>query len=283
MYRYPIECPPRMSGETALSVRSGYVRLQGCSELQSRVCHHLVCTLVRCGAGVLSGVKPAALFSVNLQACARACEDCSGSCSCGQITDLATEAILALARGLSKRGIGLVTVWRSSNRLMLHLCRECSIGSLLENPSIRTFLLRSGLEVSCPRAVVGEFAQRLGLFYAARQLRDGRPPRDGQQPRNGRQPRYGQLQCDARLPRDGTLPWFPHEIGLILGFPLQDVIGFMNGDVPTWRGPWLAYGNAQCARERYARALVGERSCRYGFQQGMSLGVLAACPTQFCF
>lgn len=188
-----------MSGETALSVRSGYVRLQGCSELQSRVCHHLACTLVRCGAGVLSGVKPAALFSANFQACARACEGCRESCSCGQIADLATETILALARGLSKHGIGLVAVWRSSNRLMLLLYRERSIGSLLDDSSIRAFLLQSGFDTSCPRSVVGEFAKRLGLF--------------------------------------------------------------------TLRG----------------RALVGERSCRYGFQQGMSLGALAACPAQSCF
>lgn len=39
---------------------------------------------------------------------------------------------------------------------------------------------------------------------------------------------------------------FPHEIGLLLGYPLKDVVGFMNGESqPAYRGSWMVYGNVE--------------------------------------
>lgn len=47
---------------------------------------------------------------------------------------------------------------------------------------------------------------------------------------------------------------FPHEIGLFLGYPLCDVIGFMEhkGRNYTHSGPWKAYGDAAEAQKRFA-------------------------------
>ncbi len=48
-----------------------------------------------------------------------------------------------------------------------------------------------------------------------------------------------------------TLRWrfsverFPHEVGIFLGYPLKDVVGFMRqpGTLPTFRGAWQVYGD----------------------------------------
>lgn len=48
---------------------------------------------------------------------------------------------------------------------------------------------------------------------------------------------------------------FPHEIGVFLGYPLCDVIGFIQnkGKNFTCSGYWKAYGNPTEARARFAR------------------------------
>ena len=58
-------------------------------------------------------------------------------------------------------------------------------------------------------------------------------------------------RCIARLSqrlRSGEE--FPHEIGLFLGYPAEDVRGFMDDREPTCVGEWKAYGDAESARQR---------------------------------
>lgn len=46
---------------------------------------------------------------------------------------------------------------------------------------------------------------------------------------------------------------FPHEIGVFLGYPLEDVVGFIenNGENYTCRGLWKAYGNPVQAQKKF--------------------------------
>lgn len=46
---------------------------------------------------------------------------------------------------------------------------------------------------------------------------------------------------------------FPHEIGVFLGYPLEDVIGFIQnrGKNFTCSGYWKAYGDPEAARRRF--------------------------------
>lgn len=48
---------------------------------------------------------------------------------------------------------------------------------------------------------------------------------------------------------------FPHEIGLFLGYPAEDVRGFMEkkGKDCHLVGCWKVYGDAACAKRRFAR------------------------------
>ncbi|MBQ9347155.1 MAG: DUF3793 family protein [Oscillibacter sp.] len=47
---------------------------------------------------------------------------------------------------------------------------------------------------------------------------------------------------------------FPHEIGIFLGYPLEDVTGFMKyrGQNYTYCGCWKVYGNPEEAKRRFA-------------------------------
>lgn len=47
---------------------------------------------------------------------------------------------------------------------------------------------------------------------------------------------------------------FPHEIGIFLGYPLEDVLGFVRhkGKNYTCKGYWKAYGDPEAARARFA-------------------------------
>ena len=48
---------------------------------------------------------------------------------------------------------------------------------------------------------------------------------------------------------------FPHEIGVFLGYPLEDVVGFVQnkGKNYTCKGYWKAYGDPDAARARFAQ------------------------------
>lgn len=61
-------------------------------------------------------------------------------------------------------------------------------------------------------------------------------------------------QCIVRLIRrlDETEE-FPHEIGLFLGYPPEDVEGFIENRVCKCSGPWKVYGDEAAAQKRFAQ------------------------------
>lgn len=52
-----------------------------------------------------------------------------------------------------------------------------------------------------------------------------------------------------------TQPDFPHEIGLFLGYPPEDVRGFMenNAHFSKFTGLWKVYGDEELARKKFAQ------------------------------
>lgn len=70
---------------------------------------------------------------------------------------------------------------------------------------------------------------------------------------------------------------FPHEIGVFLGYPLDDVIGFIKngGRNYTLSGYWKAYGNPEQAQAYFDLCRrCTESYCRH-YEQGVSLLNLA--------
>lgn len=71
---------------------------------------------------------------------------------------------------------------------------------------------------------------------------------------------------------------YPHEIGLFLGYPLEDVVGFIEnrGRNYTFCGYWKAYGDPAAARLRFAQYRRCTEMCRRRFRQGATILELIA-------
>lgn len=77
------------------------------------------------------------------------------------------------------------------------------------------------------------------------------------------------LQC--LVCRLGNAEEFPHEIGLFLGYPLCDVVGFIRGETPCYSGYWKVYGDPAEAKLRFARYKKCKSVYRRVWEQGRSI------------
>lgn len=71
---------------------------------------------------------------------------------------------------------------------------------------------------------------------------------------------------------------YPHEIGLFLGYPLEDVVGFIQnrGRNFTCCGYWKTYGDPAAARRRFARYRRCTDMCNERFRLGAEITDLIA-------
>ena len=70
---------------------------------------------------------------------------------------------------------------------------------------------------------------------------------------------------------------FPHEIGLFLGYPPQDVQGFLLCKPCKFTGYWKVYENEEMARQSFARYEKCKRVYRLKYLQGVSIEKLTVC------
>lgn len=78
----------------------------------------------------------------------------------------------------------------------------------------------------------------------------------------------------ARLDNSGA---FPHEIGLFLGYPPEDVAGFIENGAADYKcvGTWKVYGDVERARNEFARFKKCSRVYYDQWKQGKSIERLA--------
>lgn len=71
---------------------------------------------------------------------------------------------------------------------------------------------------------------------------------------------------------------YPHEIGVFLGYPLEDVEGFIThrGRNYTCCGYWKVYGDPEAARRRFASYRRCTADCMRKLEQGVDLAELVA-------
>ena len=84
-------------------------------------------------------------------------------------------------------------------------------------------------------------------------------------------------ECISRLfHRMKTEEEFPHELGLFLGYPPEDVRGFIENRPCIFTGAWRVYGNEKQARKTFSafRKCTGELENSYC--RGVPLEMLAA-------
>ena len=70
---------------------------------------------------------------------------------------------------------------------------------------------------------------------------------------------------------------FPHEIGIFLGYPLEDVVGFIEnkGENYVYCGHWKVYGNLKKAIQKFTQYNICTSYCKKQFAQGETITRLA--------
>ena len=137
---------------------------------------------------------------------------------------------------LAPRGVHVRTARWDGDSALLYLYREGHLQREWEKPGAADFLRRHGYE---PGAAVQENVELL-------------------------------------LRRIARRPCFPHEIGLFLGYPLEDVQGFIENCGKNYRlcGCWEVYGDPQAALRCFARYEKCARVYLQCYQNGHSLSRL---------
>lgn len=88
---------------------------------------------------------------------------------------------------------------------------------------------------------------------------------------------------DQLSARFGSESKFPHEMGVFLGYPLRDVMGFLEhqGRDEVCCGCWKAYGDPECAERYFACCRRCTAVCRELYRQGVPIPLFTASPEVF--
>ena len=208
--------------------------------------------LVKQGAPTLAGIKTGSLFP----------------CPCRDESALLDD-IRRLNRLLAPKGLCLLPIRFQDEQALLYLYRPAVLHRDLQNRLARRILSDAGYPADggCGRCVTqlirrfregGQFPHEVGLFlYRPARLR--RDLADGGAQALLRQSGYGCESCGRciaqlirRLQAGGE---FPHEVGLFLSYPPEDVQGFIDHRACDFKcaGLWKVYGDEQQAQRLFSR------------------------------
>lgn len=131
-------------------------------------------------------------------------------------------------------GVRLAWLAAHGEGCMLLAWRPSQVEELLCDPAARELLEEVGLPSRSARDLVSALIGRLRSYYAGRAA-------------------------------------FPHEIGLVLGYPVEDVRGFMadGGRGAKAVGRWRCYGDVEAARARFDELGRCERVCKQLYSAGV--------------
>ena len=207
--------------------------------------------IVRNAAGVLADVKPAAMF--NLTADAR---------EVPQEREFGRQAhrvALRVTHELGTWGVCVDVLVVRGRRALLLVRRAGRIASVVSRSDVRKFLEGRGYATCSERRVVACLRYELGRATAC--ACDGCPDRGG---------------CT-------TNPWreelaYPHEVGVLLGYPLADVQAFIarRGQGGVAVGTWKAYADVEGARRSWELLRACRREARERYERGATLEELIA-------
>ncbi len=240
--------------------------------------------VVRHAACVLAGIKPAALFNF-IPRRPEECADCSCTRLCdAQVRRQAGLQALDFTRRYGERGVRCDVLTVGRGRALMLVSRTSGLTGLIGQPDVAAFLAQSGLDVAGPRQLVRSLRIKMGGFERRWAAQAAAESDSGVQTAH---PAGRAHNSDAPLAhRCATCPQscfeeppaFPHEVGVVLGYPLSDVLAFIahDGKDELACGVWKAYGDAEGARACW-RAM---RECRARalarYRQGAALEELIA-------
>ncbi len=80
------------------------------------------------------------------------------------------------------------------------------------------------------------------------------------------------FKCVVQLTQKLKEKEFPHEIGLFLGYPVEDVVGFMhNRKDYKMVGTWKVYGDEEYAKECFCKYNACRQTLKNNFLKGKSM------------
>ena len=188
-----------MCGASAMAVRCGLNGIrglaQGDSSLSEAALFQQFCDcVVRSAAGVIEGVKPAALFNfipkseqwLDDRSITRG-SDASWYGIPGATGEREIRSLLSTySCELPHYGVQLVTLSRYSGRLALFAYRADLLAKIIVQPDVRAFLEPYGYDVTSVESVVSHLRRRMASYYGS---------------------------CGGHAAKKE----FPHEIGVLLG------------------------------------------------------------------
>ena len=175
--------------------------------------------IVRYCSPTLRNIKPANLFTFVCE-CERACS----RSTCAPFSQPSDQAILRAlrncARRLRRKGILVRILARCANGPVIYLYRPDALEASLRRPEVAALLANEGYRTDSLDACLDHLSERF----------------------------------QAGLPSNGGPCEFPHEIGLFLGYPFEDVVGFIENRGRDFlrRGCWKAYHDALGAQRTWA-------------------------------
>lgn len=157
----------------------------------------------------------------------------AGGCS-KEKRGLCARLLAVYSAKLASYGVCLAGLARKSDGLMLLAWRPERVGGLLADAKNRAFLAECGLDEGDSRALMGALVCRLREYYQGRRA-------------------------------------FPHEIGLVLGYPVEDVRAFLadGGRGAKAVGRWRAYGDVDAAARRFEELTALEKRCKRLYLAGV--------------
>lgn len=202
--------------------------------------------LVHHCAPTLANVKPANLFT---------CRDESvpnlGGALCGTVSAEEHERNLQFAlretrERLYPHGVHIELLARRASGVLLCVYRPDAIRARLADPDVSAFLSRYGYDPASLSACIELLHRRI-------------------------------CGTDLKSTLSASCA-FPHEIGLFLGYPLEDVVGFIEngGENYLCTGCWKVYSRQRDAEESFCRFKESTAACEALFDSGVPIERLAA-------
>ena len=193
----------------------------------------------------LAGLKCASMFTCHLR-----CPGCPTPAGCGPCRPMGRDsfdAALASVRGrLSTEGIEIRVLAERERGMLLLVYRPRMLAATLADPDVASFLASLGYDVCDLDAALSLLERRVRL-------------------------------SDGLSGRKRTCA-FPHEVGLFLGYPLDDVVSFIasGGTGGSAGGCWRVYSAERDAEDCFCRLRECARECVECYERGATIEELAA-------
>ncbi len=170
-------------------------------------------------APTLGSLKPAGMFS-HAHVHAVGCAACGERAFEAAPVEMVARSFLELGRRLQPLGVCVTPLARRDESTLTLVWRPDLLAACCGAEPVASLLEVEGYDVRDPRQCVRHLGARMRAFDAH--------PHDGR----------------AGFAR------FPHEVGLLLGYPLEDVVGFVRhrGRGARARGGWAVYSDVDRAR-----------------------------------